>query len=263
MELKLGCDPELFLIDGKGNLRASCGKIGGSKRHPLPLLPLGEGYAVQEDNVALEFNIPPASSAQEFQGSVRKTLDLLAMGIQQQGLQFSDLSAAVFPLKELRDPRALEFGCDPDFNAWENGDMNPRPKAPNKRLRSCGGHVHIGYDKSRFTDSEIPFTKLLDLYLAVPSVLMDEKGAERRSLYGKPGAFRPKEYGMEYRVLSNFWVLSERRTQWVWDNVQRAASAVETQFAVDEYKDSILSAINNNDKGMAMQLVRQFDLEVA
>jgi hypothetical protein len=33
-----------------------------------------------------------------------------------------------------------------------------------------------------------------------------DKDKERRKLYGKPGAFRPKPYGCEYRVLSNAWV---------------------------------------------------------
>jgi hypothetical protein len=33
-----------------------------------------------------------------------------------------------------------------------------------------------------------------------------DKDTERRKLYGKPGAFRPKPYGCEYRVLSNAWV---------------------------------------------------------
>jgi hypothetical protein len=258
MNLKMGCDPELFLMDVTGKLRASCGKVGGTKHAPMPL-PLGEGFAVQEDNVAIEFNIPPASNAAEFVSSIKKTMDFLANGMKQ-SLNFSivNMSAASFPKDELVHPAALEFGCDPDYNAWTM-QRNPRPKATDETLRSCGGHVHLGYDISKL--SPIQVIRAMDLYLGVPSVLMD-KGELRKQLYGKAGAFRQKQYGVEYRTLSNFWVFNERLTQWVWENAEKAVNAVESQFAVDEYKDSILDAINNNNKEAASYLCDQLKLEV-
>jgi len=58
---------------------------------------------------------------------------------------------------------------------------------------------------------------MMDLYLGVPSVLMD-KGELRKQLYGKAGAYRMKPYGVEYRTLSNFWIFSDTTIGWVWDN---------------------------------------------
>lgn len=259
MKIKLGCDPELFLIDTTGKLRASCGLIGGTKSHPMPL-PLGEGYAVQEDNVAIEFNIPPASDAIEFQDSIKKTLAFLTEGVRNHlGFDIVNLSAASFPKEELEAPAAKEFGCDPDYNAWTLA-RNPRPKVDDDTLRSCGGHVHVGFDRREL--NPVQLIKAMDLFLAVPSVFMDTQGQRRRLLYGKRGAYRDKPYGVEYRTLSNFWVFNERLTKWVWDNTERAVAAVESQFAIDDYADSIMDAIDNNNMDVARTLVDKFKLEV-
>jgi hypothetical protein len=258
VEIKLGCDPELFMADITGKLRASCGLIGGSKMHPLPL-PIGDGYAVQEDNVAIEFNTPPASSAKEFVASVKKAMTFLGDVVREQhGFTIVNVSAASFPKDELEHPAAQEFGCDPDFNAWTMR-KNPRPKADDASLRSCGGHVHVGFKPGALDGPKL--IRAMDLYLGVPSVLMD-KGELRKQLYGKAGAFRKKSYGMEYRTLSNFWVFDDRLTQWVWENTERAVQAVDSQFAIDDYRDSILDAINNNNKDAARFLAQECKLEV-
>jgi hypothetical protein len=256
--IKLGCDPELFLIDVTGKLRASCDKVGGSKHDPQPLVELGDGYAVQEDNVAIEFNIPPAESAQQYVESVKKTMLYLGEGMKKMhGFTIVNLSAASFPKDELQHPASQVFGCDPDFNAWTLR-KNPRPHAEDPNLRSCGGHVHVGIQGDV---DPIRLIRCMDLFLGVPSVLMD-KGELRKELYGKAGAFRTKDYGVEYRTLSNFWVFDDRLVKWVWDNTEKAVEAVESQFAIDNYKDSILDAINNNNKEAARFLINECQLEL-
>jgi len=259
MNIKLGCDPEAFLIDLNGQLRSSIGLIGGSKEQPMPL-PLGMGYAVQEDNVALEFNIPPAEGRSQFVESIGLTLKFLTDMVKDQyGFTIAEMSAASFPATELDNPAALVFGCDPDYNAW-TGDVNPKPNAVDKALRSCGGHVHIGYDKASVDGSSI--IRLCDLFMGVPSVLMD-KGDLRKQLYGKAGAYRDKAYGVEYRTLSNFWIFNSRLIEWVWDNTSRAVSAAEARFALsDEDSENVVNAINNNDKALAERLIKTFNLEV-
>lgn len=260
MKLMLGCDPEVFLADINGQLKSSIDKIGGSKQFPMPLPDLGPGYAVQEDNVALEFNIPPAQSKAAFIESISKTMAFLNTQVHEAyGYMLIKSSAASFPAEELRDPRALEFGCDPDYNAWTM-EKNPRPKATDKALRSCGGHVHVGYDKSQINADRI--IRNMDLFLGVPSVLMDE-GELRKQLYGKAGAYREKEYGVEYRTLSNWWIFDESLIAWVWDNTHRAVEAAVAQSVLLEQDHKLVQdCINNNDKVLAEVLVDKYKLEV-
>lgn len=260
MKIKLGCDPEAFLMDVHGQLKSSIGLIGGSKEVPRPL-PLGEGYAVQEDNVALEFNIPPAEGRSQFVSSIRNTLNFLTEMVGgQYGFTIAQISAASFPVSELNTPEAHIFGCDPDYNAWTK-DVNPSPKAEDKALRSCGGHVHVGFDKGGVESTIL--IRQMDLHLGVPAVLMD-KGLLRKELYGKAGAFRDKIYGAEYRTLSNFWIFNDRLIEWVWDNTSRAVAAVESQLAIsNEDEADIIKAINTNDIAIAEKLIKKFNLEVA
>lgn len=255
----IGCDPEIFLADAAGALISAVNRVGGSKETPMPLPALGDGFAVQEDNVAVEFNIKPAGDAEEFKSSIKKTVDLLSTLVGHQGLHFVNLSAASFPEDQLNTPQARMFGCDPDYDVWARA-KNPRPESRDKNLRSCGGHVHVGYE---FADQEQKalMVKAMDLYLAVPSVFMDT-GELRKELYGKAGAFRFKPYGLEYRTLSNYWIFNDRLIEWVWKQTDRALDAVLSGIDLDNEKDNILQAINKNDKVMAGLLVKKYNLEV-
>src|SRR3990167_6509941 len=183
-KITIGADPEFFL--GRGtDLRSSINLIGGSKASPKPL---GKpGFFIQEDNVAVEFNIPPAKTLEEFVDSIEWSLKTISDKIKPMGLEPLYLASALFPPNELRDVRAQMFGCDPDYNAWTSSDennprVNPKPIATHKRLRSCGGHVHVGYPKTSGIN-RLRLIQLMDLYLGVPSVFMDENN-ERRELYG-------------------------------------------------------------------------------
>lgn len=258
-KITLGCDPEMFLQTAMGELRSSIGLIGGTKVAPQAL-PLGDGYAVQEDNVAVEFNIPPAANVQEFINSINSTVRFLGDVVQQNyGFEIATMSAASFPLDQLQTPESQVFGCDPDFNAW-TGKRNPKPKAADAALRSCGGHIHIGFDKAKLDAMRI--IQMCDLHLGVPSILMDE-GDLRKQLYGKAGAYRDKSFGVEYRTLSNFWIFKDKLIEWAWNNTERAVNAVDAQFALsDEDEACIVTCINNNDKSLAKKLVKQFELEV-
>ena len=74
---KIGTDAEVFLVDKTGSPVSAVGIVPGSKNEPMPVLE-GNGYAVQRDNVMLEFNIPAASSAAEFSASIDKMLKHLS-----------------------------------------------------------------------------------------------------------------------------------------------------------------------------------------
>jgi Phage phiEco32-like COOH.NH2 ligase-type 2 len=250
--MRLGTDPEVFLQDAKGNPVSAIGYINADKWNPMQIPDMPAGYTLQEDNVSLEYGVPPSASADEFvhhiNAVMEKSMEYLP------NLSFSKLSCIVFPKSQMNHPAAHIFGCEPDFCAWTK-DVNKKPEPPHPLMRSAGGHVHV-----ETTKDAIAVIRAMDLFLGVPSVLMDN-GEMRKQLYGKAGAFRAKSYGVEYRTLSNFWIFKNELIRWVWDNTQRALDAVDV-VDVDGLGERIQRSINNNDKAEAQALVNEFNLEV-
>jgi len=254
--MRIGTDPEALLVDKAGHLKSVCGLLNGhDKWNPFQVPDMEQGFTFQEDNVCIEFGVPPASTAKEFKHHI-KAVQIRFLQ-EYMHLKFSNLSCAVFPDEEMKHPAAHIFGCEADYNAW-TGKVNKKPVPPVPNLRSAGGHVHI--------ETQLPIRKVIqacDLFLGVPSVLMDELGGERRVLYGKPGCFRPKPYGGEYRTLSNFWFLNpDKYSDWVWNGVTRALAFTESGCPTKGIKTDIIRCINENDKHLAEKLVKEFNVEV-
>lgn len=251
----IGADPELFLTTKDGTFVNSLDKFGGTKEVPYPI---GQGCAVQEDNVAVEFNIPPQSTVERFIESINYSLKNITETAKQLDLQLAIVPAAYFPRAELVDPRAQEFGCEPDLNAWTL-KTNPKPRAVNPILRSAGGHVHVGCKE--FAPYDI--ARVMDLFLGVPSLAVD-RDRTRRELYGKAGAYRVKPYGMEYRTLSNFWIKNEQLMKWVFHQTHRALEWLDmgNRLRTNEGKD-IQKCINNSDEQLYEALMNRYGLEAA
>ncbi len=251
MQFLIGADPELFLKDISGKFISSVGLIGGTKQEPQKISEVG--HAIQEDNVAVEFNIPPASSATEFVSHLNFVLDHLRAKAANLQLSFAEnVASASFPIDQLQTPEALTFGCAPDFNAW-SGKMNPRPVCDDETLRSCGGHVHVG---TTLDHREV--IKAMDAFLGVPSVLLDED-KDRRKLYGKAGAYRSKVYGPEYRTLSNFWLWKDELKEWVFNQTQKAVDFVGNGNTVSKYHGMLIRrAINMGDTNAVKALGKTY-----
>lgn len=236
--ITIGADPELFLCNPQGKLISAVGIIGGDKHNPLPIAETG--CAIQEDNVAAEFNIPPSQSLQDFKRHIKFTLDYLDVKAKGFGLSLAkQVASASFPVDQLQTWQSQVFGCEPDINAW-TGQDNPKPFAEDPNLRSCGGHIHVGCEVSNKRN----LIQSMDLFLGVSSLELDTDG-ERRKLYGKAGAYRDKPYGVEYRTLSNFWIWSDELIEWAWEGTQRAIAFVkEGQVIPRKLGNHIQAAIN-------------------
>lgn len=214
-KLTIGTDPEFFLFS-KGRFVSAIPHIKGSKYAPAGL---PNGGTVQRDNVAVEFATVPAVSASDFVEKVRSCLrDTLEMIPKDHTIEV--VSSADFDADQLDHPEAQEFGCDPDYNAWSE-EMNEKPWCGASGFRSCGAHIHVGGLDSdgvpipgleflqEFT-GRINMVKGMDLFHGIISTQLDssEAAVKRRELYGKAGCHRPTAYGVEYRVLSNYWMKS-------------------------------------------------------
>ena len=250
--MRLGTDPEVFLQDIAGNPISAIGYINADKWNPMQIPDMPEGYTLQEDNVSLEYGVPPSASADEFVQHITAVMEKSKEYLP--NLSFSKLSCIVFPEEQMNHPSAHIFGCEPDFNAWTK-EVNKKPEPPHPFMRSAGGHIHV-----ETTKDPMAVIRAMDLFLGVPSTLMDD-GILRKQLYGKAGAFRAKSYGVEYRTLSNFWIFKNELIRWVWANTQRALDSVD---AIDVVKEEarILRSINDNDKETALALVKEYNLEV-
>lgn len=252
----LGADPELFLFDRNADkFISSVGRIGGTKDYPMPID--DEGNAMQEDNVTVEFNTPPCYTVEAFKLHINKNKTWIKERAAQMGLEVAIKPSAVFDDSELDTKEAQTFGCEPDFNAWKDGRVNPRPKAENKNLRSCGGHVHIQLND----DVDIlEVVKAMDLFVGCLMLEFDDdKG--RRELYGKAGAFRKKSYGVEYRTASNAWIENDDRIQWVWDQTEKALEFVASGRKFTEAEGKLIQqCIDKSDLDALTQLKQEFGL---
>lgn len=252
----VGADPELFLMRNNKIISAE-GLIGGTKDNPKKIS--NEGHAIQEDNVMVEYNIPPVDSAENFIKEHQFVLDYLkvtASLLDNAELNFS-ASAELDPMY-LDTPQAMQFGCEPDYNVWLR-EINNAPRSETN-LRTCGGHIHIGYENPTQEVSE-KIVKAMDAILGVQSIILD-KDERRKEMYGKAGAFRFKSYGVEYRTLSNFWIASPQLMKWAFDSSMKAIELVNSGIIdrIDDlYAEEIQEIINKNKKVKAKELIETID----
>jgi len=248
--ITIGADPEFFL-ERDGVPVSAYDMIPGTKHKPHPV----ECGAVQVDGMALEFNIDPAIESQEFVHNINTVLGHLRDMIPPE-YDFSYTSVAAFGRDYIKaqPQKARILGCTPDFNAY-TGRQNKNPSILNP-IRTAAGHIHIGwlsendiaFNARHLAECRV-FTKQLDYVLGLPSLLVDTDPT-RRQMYGKAGAYRPKPYGVEYRVLSNFWLQSDTLKAWVFNSTQQAWTWLteEGMNFYERYGNTAQKLINTNSR---------------
>ena len=276
MELLIGADPELFVCDGKqGHApRSAYGLIEGTKENPCKV----KDGSIQVDGMALEFNTKPTADVDEFEKNVQSLLGELQDRIPSD-YKFIEASAIYFHSDHYnKQPTVAKMlGCDPDYNAW-TGELNSPPKGAKGTQRTAAGHIHLGWtDKEIVTNPDYVnlcrmVVRQLDCTLGLASVLEDEKGVARRNMYGRAGAFRPKEYGVEYRVLSNYWIFSKEATHHVFNMAKKAFNKlVEKVNCIDILQeagvlpDHVQMAINagiRSDAQNYLDILKDYDDEL-
>jgi len=225
----IGADPELF-VRKDGEFVSGHNLLPGTKYAPFPV----KDGAIQVDGTALEFNVEPCTEAEEFVSKVKGIMGHISSVIKLKDPKFQ---LAAMPVAyytkdyfETIPDHAKELGCEPDYDAY-TGKPNPKPDAK-VTFRTGSGHIHIGWTEDadpRNTEhlADCSMTvRQLDSCLYPMSLLWDDDRT-RRKLYGNIGAFRPKHYGAEYRVLSNAWLSDDRLMTWVFNATKRAMGLLE------------------------------------
>lgn len=262
-----GADPELFL--------EIAGQIIGSEKvvPPTPKATTKDqwGYAPRPQRIVrdgVQVELHPAQStcrASHCEGLKNALIELQALAESKkakinwdQVVEVSEAEMATL------SPEAKKLGCQPSLNFYNaNAEI---PQGGEYRKRSAGGHIHIGIPKDYIpssTDgngSRIPhpvfavrerLVPLLDIIVGSTCVLLDRNPAqiERRRVYGKAGEYRLPDYGIEYRVLSNFWLRSMPLTSLVHGLARVAVSVLWSSlvtkeelryFSPDEMKSKLL-----------------------
>lgn len=270
--ISVGADVEMFLKNRKtGEVVSSEGIIQGSKYDPFCFDKDNHHYTTSLDNILTEITFPPATNVEEFVQFLNKSLGYVQEFIPKE-LEIHISPSESLDEKYLMTEQAQVFGCESDFNAHTKR-VNCSPNASDPFLRSAGGHLHCGYEGIETEYDGILFNyepdpqrceivKVLDLFVGIPSVIM-EPDNKRKELYGKAGAYRPKEYGLEYRTPSNFYLASEELKAWAYNSVVNAFEFInENGFLTPKLAKAIQRTINNNDKQSANALIQDFNLQL-
>lgn len=278
---RLGADPELFVQNDTGTIIPVCGRIGGTKEQPLIIDNLIEAtygpeggrrnrenvdrrgnYAVQEDNVMLEFNIPAYREGSYFTDAITKMLAVMENSVlSPKDLRFKCEVMHTFRPESL-EPflQAFTVGCLPDLDAYVEGDNRERQPFSAVHFgnhRFCGGHLHVQYNHNN-----VPrhiFAQFMDVVAQLPFIRWD-KQKMRRMFYGLPGLYREKPYGIEYRTPSNFWLGKQFRDKWLGAMVENVLALARQANNDPEFLKNLYGRIDWHD---VQQAVKTEDVKLA
>jgi hypothetical protein len=234
-----GSDPELLLTKN-GKPQSAIGVIQGTPDNRITI----KGHQFYYDNVLAECAIKPGKSKKEVVENFRECFQIYAA--MAKPYKLTPQASEIFPDSQLKHEDARKAGCAPDWCAYRQKLMDPPKEAiQSGNLRSCGGHVHLG-SETLVSDGPEPIFAIFmcDLFLGVPSLFLDRDptSARRRGIYGLAGRYRSKDYGVEYRSLSNFWLATPKLTGLIYDLAMFAHDVVEKgkiwemwSFDIDEF----------------------------
>lgn len=226
-QLIVGADPEFFLSNRDTGAFVSATEIEtiwGNKQYPQPL---ECGGAVQIDGTALEVNVVPAHSEDEFFNNVQAVMEEVA-SLLPHHLEISPFVVAKFEptyFDQMIPEEAKLFGCSPDRDVYRGRKRPPHvlTSAPNHRM--AGGHIHIGMPMLAGNEDMIKLlVSNLDRYIG-SSMLKYDWDTERRKFYGAPSIIRDTDYGIEYRSPSNAWLVSENYIRDIYRQTRKAVAA--------------------------------------
>lgn len=251
MNLTFGADPELFVF---------------SKDRLLPAIEFLPRKSDTElcywDGFQAEFVYSkPHDSVEDFVYETRAKLETMLRMAQQvtkdAKLTIQNTIDIPKPLLQSSPFESVMFGCMPSENVYGlEGEKTGNPY--DFEFRTAAGHLHFGTWGSR--PRHVPLIKRLDSILGVWSVgaAASIDVAKRRRIYGLPGEYRlpryKNGYGIEYRVLSNFWLCHPQVTRLTLQLAKRVIETAKNAMwrATD---DEVIHAIRECDVELARDLV--------
>lgn len=261
-DVSIGSDIEYFVKDiSTDEIVSAEGLVQGTKHEPFKFKGPDSWFATSLDNVTYEGNIPPAKTEEEFLGYMHElrhymdnylppTIRTLAQG------------SAFLADKYLETENARTFGCASSNNVWTEKIEHVKLKKGCK-ARGAGFHLHFGYNQPDY-DKNIMLIKAVDVFLGIPSVIIDQDPERRKVGYGKAGNHRHSPWGCEYRTLSSFMASTDELIKWSYNQALKAINFLNEGRIVEiaERGDEIQQIINEGDLKNAESFVNEFKLEL-
>jgi Phage phiEco32-like COOH.NH2 ligase-type 2 len=281
--MSAGCDPEIFVTHADGSVfpawefMPSEEEAQKSKKEWLTT-DLGSRWAVPShvfdcptqvpaywDGVQAEF-APWAKSCLETlhfgtRSGLKAVLDFARA--KDVGARLTLQNVVELPESVLKgaDDQHIRFRCSQSLNVYNDpGDGIPDARA--YKYRCAGGHIHIGFTRAFTAPGLEQIIRCLDGVLATIGVSLAAgiDNPERRHTYGRAGEFRLPQYGLEYRVLSNFWLAHPAIAMLVFEisraAVRLAQSGLYNLCWVAEEQE-IRDVINNCDVNGARKILNR------
>ena len=202
------------------------------------------------DNLNAEIAITPVETLKDFHSKTESLLNR----VRDKGFGLIMEPVIVYAADQLFHPEAFVSGCNPDFNAYtqlQNESPDFTRQGTQHGLRSCGAHIHAG----QVGLDPWSFSKWMDLLVAIPLLAL-EKLSIRRSMYGEAGCLRVKDYGVEYRTLSNVWLDDKGLREFVWEGTHKAVehAAMSDFYSIEKWHE-IPQAIDDHNLELAEDII--------
>lgn len=271
--MHVGADPEIFLKSSKNH-------------HLIPaFMALPDKSAIKSeesgywDGFQAEFNTKPggclAYHIDSLQRGLQNTLLSAKKTLKREDVAFSTKTVVNLSKASITAAKKehMQFGCTPSLNAYnEELAIPPGEVVP---FRMSGGHVHLGIGKKVGETNQVykerlaRYVKVLDAVLGVAGVALFAKydDPRRRFLYGRAGEYRTPPHGLEYRVLSNAWLIHPVAAHLVFEIARKAVNMAESglfETGWDATEEETRDIINNcNVKGAQEIMERNKEVMVA
>lgn len=253
----VGSDPEIFVEDADGQVIPAFSFLGPkSNPYKAEVLSYWTPNNVYWDGFQAEFDTMPNSC---FSGQC-DSIHFGLQGVLKKALDFN--SKAKLSIRTVVDipPEVMakakqehvQFGCMPSLNAYGmKGLDTPGHEVP---FRPAGGHMHLSFYGLK-PGEDLKIVKAMDAILGVACVSMFAQfdDPRRRLLYGLAGEYRLPAHGIEYRVLSNAWLIHPLLAHIVFD-VGRTAAMVGRKDMLSRWECSEAETI---------RIINECDVEAA
>lgn len=265
---RIGSDPEVFVVDENDQLIPAFSFLKGKKDADRDMTECNNGNiaykGVYWDGFQAEFETSDSYCLAYHTDSVHYGLKAVLKAARKFNKKAKLTIKTVMNIPEVLLNTAKEehvqLGCMPSKNVYNLVGM-PIEDGRNMPTRSTGGHIHFGLPNLN-KEEKIPLmVKGLDAILGVACVAMFAKydNPERRKYYGLAGEYRLPEHGMEYRVLSNAWLIHPFIMNLVFDVSRMAASFGASGF-LEHWKATekeTIDCINTCDVAKAQEILQR------